>query len=107
MTALRIVFMGTPELAAASLRALLAPPDLQIVAVVTQPDQPKGRGLHLQPSPVQQVAQQAGLPVLQPQRASRRIVHRTIARSNPAWLLSLLTARFCQRPFWICRDSAA
>lgn len=61
--------MGTPELAASSLRALLAAPDFQIVAVVTQPDQPKGRGLHLQPSPVKEVAQQAGLPVLQPQRA--------------------------------------
>lgn len=61
--------MGTPELAGASLRALLATPDFQIVAAVTQPDQPKGRGLHLQPPPVKEIAQQAGLPVLQPQRA--------------------------------------
>lgn len=61
--------MGTPELAATSLRALIAAKDFQVVAVVTQPDQPKGRGLHLQPSPVKEIAQQAKLPVLQPQRA--------------------------------------
>lgn len=65
----RIIFMGTPELAATSLRALIAAKDFQVVAVVTQPDQPKGRGLHLQPSPVKQIAQRANLPVLQPARA--------------------------------------
>lgn len=69
MSALRIIFMGTPELAATSLRALIAAKDFQVVAVATQPDQPKGRGLHLQASPVKQIAQQANLPVLQPQRA--------------------------------------
>src|SRR5436190_6375084 len=66
---LRIVFMGTPELAGVSLRALIASPEFQIVAVVTQPDQPKGRGLKLQPSPVKEIALGAKLPVLQPQRA--------------------------------------
>ena len=69
MIVLRIVFMGTPDLAATSLRALIAVEDFQVVAVVTQPDQPKGRGLHLRASPVKQVAEQANLPVFQPQRA--------------------------------------
>ena len=44
--------MGTPELAAASLEALLRAPALEVVAVVTQPDRPKGRELKRQPSPV-------------------------------------------------------
>jgi methionyl-tRNA formyltransferase len=66
---MQIIFMGTPELAAVSLRRLLASPEFQLAAVVTQPDQPKGRGLKLQPSPVKEVAQQANLTVLQPQRA--------------------------------------
>src|SRR6478736_2163082 len=66
MTALRIIFMGTPELAAASLAALLREPAFQLVAVVTQPDRPKGRDLKLQPSPVKELALSAGLPVLQP-----------------------------------------
>ena len=69
MAALRIIFMGTPDLAAASLRALLRVPKFQIVAVVTQPDRPKGRDLKLQPSPVKQLAFEAGLSVLQPEKA--------------------------------------
>ena len=66
---MRVVFMGTPELAAQSLRTLLAAPGCEVVAVVTQPDQPKGRGLKLQPSPVKAVALDRALPVLQPERA--------------------------------------
>jgi methionyl-tRNA formyltransferase len=61
--------MGTPELAAVSLTALLRHPAFQVVAVVTQPDRPKGRDLKLQPSPVKEVALRAGLPVLQPEKA--------------------------------------
>lgn len=69
MAALRIIFMGTPELAAVSLTALLREPGFQILAVVTQPDRPKGRDLKLQPSPVKQLALSAGVPVLQPLKA--------------------------------------
>src|ERR1041385_6125974 len=69
MPPLRIVFMGTPELAALSLDALLRGAEFQIAAVVTQPDQPKGRGLKLQPPPVKELALKNNLPVLQPQRA--------------------------------------
>jgi methionyl-tRNA formyltransferase len=61
--------MGTAELACASLDALAAAPSFEVVAVVTQPDRPKGRALKLQPSPVKQAALRAGLPVLQPERA--------------------------------------
>jgi methionyl-tRNA formyltransferase len=66
---LRLVFMGTAELACASLRALLADNQFQVVGVVTQPDRPKGRDLKLQASPVKKIAVAAGLPVLQPERA--------------------------------------
>jgi methionyl-tRNA formyltransferase len=69
MAALRIIFMGTAELSCDSLRALLASPQFQVVAVVTQPDRPKGRELKLQPSPVKELGLQAKLPVLQPERA--------------------------------------
>ena len=61
--------MGTPELAGASLRALLNSPNLEMISVVTQPDRPKGRDLKLQPSPVKQIALQSGVQVLQPERA--------------------------------------
>ena len=83
MAALRIIFMGTPELAAASLRALLAAREFQVLAVVTQPDQPKGRGLKLQPSPVRETAQKENLPVLQPQRAREPAFIEQLAALQP------------------------
>ncbi len=62
MAPLRVVFMGTAELSCNSLRALMESPEFQIVAVVTQPDRPKGRELKLQPSPVKELALQTNLP---------------------------------------------
>ena len=69
MTALRIIFMGTAELSCASLEKLCSDPRFQVVAVVTQPDKPKGRDLKLQPSPVKLAAQKFNLPVMQPLKA--------------------------------------
>jgi methionyl-tRNA formyltransferase len=69
MAPLRVVFMGTAELSCNSLRALMESPEFELAAVVTQPDRPKGRELKLQPSPVKELALQANLPVLQPERA--------------------------------------
>lgn len=66
--ALRIVYMGTPDFAVASLRALVEG-GYRVVGVVTMPDKPVGRhGSVLQPSPVKQYAEEAGLPVLQPEK---------------------------------------
>lgn len=64
---LRIVFMGTPDFAVASLQRLLDA-GCQVVAVVTAPDRPSGRGLQLSPSPVKKAAKTAGLPILQPEK---------------------------------------
>lgn len=65
---LRIVFMGTPEFAVETLKALVEN-QYRVVAVVTQPDKPVGRhGSVLQPSAVKQYALSQGLPVLQPER---------------------------------------
>jgi len=69
MADLRIVFMGTPSLACASLRQLLSTPGFQIAAVVTQADRPKGRHLKPQPSPVKELASLHDLFLLQPERA--------------------------------------
>ena len=62
---MRIAFMGTPELAAASLQALLDS-DHEVVAVVSQPDRPKGRGRQLVPTPVAALARAAEIPLSQP-----------------------------------------
>jgi len=69
MAALRVLFMGTAELSCDTLRALIESLAVQVVAVVTQPDRPKGRDLKLQPSPVKVLGLSAKLPVLQPERA--------------------------------------
>jgi len=61
--------MGTPELARTCLAALLDAGQFEVVAVVTQPDRPKGRDLKLQPSPVKKLATSRQIPVLQPERA--------------------------------------
>jgi methionyl-tRNA formyltransferase len=66
---MKIVFMGTAELSCASLQKLAATPPFSVVAVVTQPDKPRGRELRLTPSPVKALAQKLNLPVLQPARA--------------------------------------
>lgn len=62
---MRLVFMGTPDFASASLEALLRS-DNSVVGVVTQPDRPKGRGQTLTLSPVKLLAQRAQIPLLQP-----------------------------------------
>lgn len=64
---LRIVFMGTPEFAVPSLRALVAK-GYRVVAVVTTPDRPAGRGQRLHESDVKRAARDLGLPLLQPEK---------------------------------------
>ena len=64
---LRIIFLGTPDFAVASLKALKEA-GANVVAVVTAPDKPAGRGMQLQQSAVKQYAVSVGLPVLQPEK---------------------------------------
>ncbi len=64
----KIVFMGTPDFAVGSLQALVETGAYDILAVVTQPDRPKGRGHKLEETPVKAYAQRQGLPVYQPEK---------------------------------------
>ena len=64
---MRIVFMGTPEFAVPSLEALIGQ-KYELAGVFTQPDRPKGRGKKPAPGPVKVAAEQAGIPVFQPER---------------------------------------
>ena len=63
---MRIVFMGTAELAAPCLEAVAKIPGQEVVAVITQPDRPKGRTLKPTPPPVKVAADRLGLPIQQP-----------------------------------------
>lgn len=64
---MRVVFMGTPDFAAASLRQILSD-GFEVVGVFTQPDRPKGRGMALSASPVKELALANGIPVFQPEK---------------------------------------
>lgn len=69
-----IIYMGTPDFAVPPLNALIettGPETWQVVAVVTQPDRPSGRGKKLTSPPVKERAQAAGIPVLQPEKLRR------------------------------------
>ena len=64
---MRVVFMGTPDFASASLQKLIEE-GFEIAGVFTQPDKPKGRGMEMSFSPVKELALQHGLPVYQPEK---------------------------------------
>lgn len=66
MSKLKTIFMGTPDFAVPCLEVLQA--KTEVLAVITQPDRPKGRGHNLQASPVKQKALEYNLPVLQPEK---------------------------------------
>lgn len=65
---MRIIFMGTPDFSVPTLERLIASRH-EVIAVVTQPDKPKGRGKEVQMPPVKETALQHGIPVYQPVRA--------------------------------------
>jgi len=65
---MRIVFCGTPQFAVPTLKHLLAQSDFEVVAVITQPDRPRGRGQEVSFSPVKEAALAAKLPVHQPEK---------------------------------------
>jgi len=81
--ALRIVFMGTAELACPSLKTLLASSSCAVLAAVTRPDRPKGRDLKQQAPPVKTIAEEAGLRVLQPESARNPAFAATLAELQP------------------------
>jgi len=89
---MRIVFMGTPDFAAASLQKLLDE-QFEVVGVFTQPDKPKGRGMELQASPVKQIAVQAGIPVYQPEKMRDGTALRQIQSLEPDILVVVAYGR--------------
>jgi methionyl-tRNA formyltransferase len=67
VTALRVIYFGTPDFAVPSLRKLIASPH-PVISVVSQPDRPRGRGHHLTPTATKTVALEHGISVLQPEK---------------------------------------
>jgi methionyl-tRNA formyltransferase len=73
---MKIIFAGTPQFAASALAVLFK--EHQVVAVLTQPDRPAGRGMQLTASPVKQLALQHGLPVLQPATLKTEVAQQSL-----------------------------
>lgn len=78
---MRLVFAGTPDFAATALKALLDTHHT-LVGVYSQPDRPAGRGRKLMPSPVKQVALDAGIPVFQPENFKSEEARQQLAELN-------------------------
>ena len=101
---MRVVFFGSPAFAVPTLAALVEAPEITVVAAVTQPDRPRGRGQKVTPGPVKRYADSHGVPVLQPARLADPGVREALAALGadlgivaaygkilPAWLLALPT----------------
>jgi methionyl-tRNA formyltransferase len=80
---MRIVFCGTPQFAVPTLKHLIAQPDFEIAAVITQPDRPRGRGQEVSFSPVKEIATAAGIPVHQPEKIRAPDVQEFLQRLAP------------------------
>ena len=89
---MRIVFMGTPDFAAASLRKLLDE-HFDVVGVFTQPDKPRGRGMELSFSPVKELALAHGLPVYQPEKMRDGTAYEQVKALSPDILVVVAYGR--------------
>ncbi len=89
---MRILFMGTPDFALESLKALCEG-GYEVAAVITQPDKPRGRGHHLTPPPVKVYAQEKNIPVLQPLTLRGEEFATTLAEIDPELIVVVAYGR--------------
>jgi methionyl-tRNA formyltransferase len=94
----RTVFMGTPDFAVASLKALIAAPQFELVGAVTQPDRPSGRGQHLTASPVKQEAKKYEIPLFQPDTLKTEEAVATLALWQPDLIVVVAFGQILRKP---------
>lgn len=94
---MRIVFMGTPEFAVPSLRALAGSGE-EVIAVVAQPDRPQGRGLKLSPPPTKVFAEERGIPVLQPPGIRTEAFLKELTELNPDVIVVAAYGKILPKP---------
>jgi methionyl-tRNA formyltransferase len=97
MSNLRVVFMGTPDFAVPCLNILMKD-GYNVVAVVTQPDRPKGRGQKLAQSPVKLAAMAYGLPVLQPKKVKDSEFQNELLLLNPDIIIVVAFGQLLPQP---------
>ena len=84
---MRILFCGTPQFAVSTLKHLLAQPDFELLAVITQPDRARGRGHQVSFSPVKEVALAANLSVHQPEKIRAPEVQELLQSYSPDFIV--------------------
>ncbi len=103
MVEMRVVFLGTPDFAVPSLRALLDSGIYEVCAVFTQPDKPSGRGQKLQASPVKRLAQKHALPVFQPEKIRSDENRSIFEKLQPDFLVVVAFGQIL--PGWLLRSA--
>ena len=103
---MKIVFMGTPEFAVPTLKALHHSSH-SIMAVITQADKPKGRGQKLSVSPVKQYALEFNLPILQPKTVNEPEFIESLKKNRPDIVIvvafgQILSENFLKIPIQFC-----
>ena len=103
---MRIVFMGTPDIAATCLKQLLSE-GFDVVGVYTQPDRPKGRGMKMVFSPVKEVALAQNIPVFQPENFRDEETVQQLAQLKPDVCAVVAYGRILPKRCWIFPQRAA
>lgn len=88
MPSLRVIFFGSPDYALPTLRALLAAPGVEVIAVVSQPARPRGRSGAPEPTPVAALAAEAGIATLTPERITRATTAELVALAPDVGVLA-------------------
>jgi methionyl-tRNA formyltransferase len=84
---IRVLFCGTPQFAVPALNRLLANSELELLAVITQPDRPRGRGHEVSFSPVKEIALATHLPVYQPEKIRNPEVQQLLEKLSPDFIV--------------------
>ncbi|MGC9329990.1 MAG: methionyl-tRNA formyltransferase [Candidatus Hinthialibacter sp.] len=96
--AIRTIFLGTPEFAVPTLKAMIAAPDIELLSVVTRPDKPAGRGKKIQAPPVKLLAAEIGLEVYQPPSLKNEPALDWLQNKNPDALVVVAYGGFVPTP---------
>src|SRR5512143_2589328 len=99
---MRVIFLGTPEFAVPSLRALLNG-NYDVAAVFTQPDRPSGRGQMLHPSPVKLFAEENHIPVYQPDKIRLEVNRPTFEKLAPDFVAVVAYGQIL--PAWLLQSA--
>ena len=94
---MRVLFMGTPDLARECLRAVYEKKGVDVIGVVTQTDTPKGRGMKMIPSPVKVFAEEHGIPVWQPQTLKDGAFGDTLRELDPDMIIVVAYGKILPR----------